>query len=311
MEQFFLQVPTIQSSFKIKHGDGILLIGSCFSDEMANKLVASGHHVLSNPHGTVFHPGALAYNLMDALNDELDNRIFEREGKFYSWNTSTVISGETKEELEQKLLAIKSNYRAQLKTAKLLVVTFGTAWGYELQETNELVANCHKMPNKMFGKFLSSPYEIVQDWILALEKIQAYNPTLEIIFTVSPVRHIKDGIVENNLSKARLIEAVHQLSYEDKCQYFPSYELVIDVLRDYRFYKADKIHPSEEAVNFIWNHFQATYFSTKSIEINQEVEQIQRMKQHSPSNNALHQQKINDKIAAFLARHPECQADLL
>lgn len=311
MEQFFLQVPTIQSSFKIKHGDGILLIGSCFSDEMANKLVASGHHVLSNPHGTVFHPGALAYNLMDALNDELDNRIFEREGKFYSWNTSTVISGETKEELEQKLLAIKSNYRAQLKTAKLLVVTFGTAWGYELQETNELVANCHKMPNNMFGKFLSSPYEIVQDWILALEKIQAYNPTLEIIFTVSPVRHIKDGIVENNLSKARLIEAVHQLSYEDKCQYFPSYELVIDVLRDYRFYKADKIHPSEEAVNFIWNYFQQGYFSEQTIELSKELEQIHKLKQHSPSDNVKHQQIIDQKIAALTEKYPDSQLNFI
>lgn len=311
MEQFFLQLPPLQSTFNIQHGDGILLIGSCFSDEIAGKLKTAGHKVLSNPHGTIFHPGALAYNLMDALNDELDSRIFEREEKFYSWNTSTVISGETKEELQRKLSEIKASYREQLKSAKLLVVTFGTAWGYELQENNELVANCHKMPQQLFGKFLSSPYEIVQDWILALEKIQAFNPELEVVFTVSPVRHTKDGIIENNLSKARLIEAVHQLSYENKCQYFPSYELVIDVLRDYRFYKADKIHPSEEAVNYIWNHFQTTYFSTKSIEINQEVEQIQRMKQHMPSNNELHQQKINDKIAAFLARHPECQANLL
>ncbi len=296
MNQFFLKFSIPKSPITLQHGDGILLVGSCFSDEISKKIKFAGHTVNSNPHGTIFHPSVIAYNLMDAFNEEFDQRIFKRENQFFTWNASTLISADSEENLKHKLLEIKKELKQKLINAKLLIVTFGTAWGYELNETNEIVANCHKMPSQLFTKFLSSPYEIVQDWILAIEKIKEFNPDIQIVFTVSPVRHIKDGLVENNLSKSRLIEAIQQLCLEENTAYFPSYELIIDVLRDYRFFKEDQIHPTEEAINFVWKKFEETYFDQKTIDLNGLVEKVNRLNQHIPTNNIEeHQQLIKDK----------------
>lgn len=306
MDHFFLNFTIPSSSIQFKHGDGILLTGSCFSDEIANKLKLSGHSVYSNPHGTIFHPSILAFNLMDCLNENKDERIFERDGHFYSWNASTLISGKSEAELQEKLLRLKLEYRQKLETSKVLIVTFGTAWGYELAENQEIVANCHKMPTQLFNKFLSSPYELVQDWILALEQIRAINPDIHIIFTVSPVRHSKDGLIENNLSKARLLEAVHQLCLEENTSYFPSYELVIDVLRDYRFYKEDRVHPNHEAIQFVWEKFEQTYLIKSTIELNRSVEKINKFAQHIPSGNEeKHHELINTKRKELSDKHSE------
>ncbi|MCO5260374.1 MAG: GSCFA domain-containing protein [Crocinitomicaceae bacterium] len=301
MDHFFLQYDIPKADLTIQHGDGVCLIGSCFSDEIAKKLQLAGHTLLSNPYGTIFHPSVLAYQVLDCFNDNVEQSIFERAGSFYSWNTSTLISGTTKEELQATLQATKKEFKNFLKEAKLLIVTFGTAWGYELIEEEKIVANCHKMPAQLFTKFLSSPYELVQDWVLALEKLHAFNPELKVIFTVSPVRHTKDGLPENNLSKARLIEAVHQLSFEENCRYFPSYELIIDVLRDYRFYKSDKIHPTQEAIDFVWKQFENTHFSDSTIELNKKVEKINLMKLHKTNNQDANNQLIKEKESELSA----------
>lgn len=299
MDSFFLKFNVPQSTTLYQHGDGVVLIGSCFSDEIAKKLKNAGHSVFSNPHGTIFHPSVLAFNSMNCLNESSDERIFEREGKFYSWNANTLIFGNSEDELRKKLLQINSEFKNRLSNAKLLIVTFGTAWGYELNETQEIVANCHKQPAQLFTKFLSSPYELVQDWILALEQIRAVNPTIHVIFTVSPVRHIRDGLIENNLSKARLIEAVQQLLLEENTSYFPSFELVTDVLRDYRFFKEDRVHPTDEAIDFVWKKFEETFFDQAAIELNRSVEKVNKLKQHKvkdgDSNHfALIEQKKNE-----------------
>lgn len=285
MDQFFLKFTLPPSEISFRHGDGIILTGSCFSDEISRKLKNAGHTVYSNPHGTIFHPSVLAFNLLDSLNEHPDERIFERDGNYYTWNASSLISGKTKKALQEKLLHIKSEFRQRLVQSRLLIVTFGTAWGYELKETKELTANCHKMPSQLFTKFLSSPYELVQDWILAIEHIQAVNPELHIVFTVSPVRHTRDGLAENNLSKARLLEAVHQLVLEENTSYFPSYELITDVLRDYRFFKEDRVHPTEEAVDFVWKQFEQTFCTASTIELNHSVEKVNKMAQHQPAGN--------------------------
>lgn len=305
MNQFFLKFSIPKSELNIQHGDKIILTGSCFSDEISNKLKKAGHTVSSNPHGTIFHPSVLAYNLMDSLNGQPDQRIFERDGLFYSWNASTLVNGKSREELQEKLLKIKTDFRQQIQESKLLVITFGTAWGYELNETQEIVANCHKMPSQLFTKFLSSPYELVQDWVLAIEKIRSINPNLTIVFTVSPVRHIKDGLVENNLSKARLIEAVQQLTLEENTFYFPSYELIIDVLRDYRFFKEDRIHPNEEAIDFVWNNFEETYFSKQTIEVNKQIEKVNQFAQHEATDNDKHTELVRNKQYEISSIHPD------
>lgn len=300
MNQFFLPFSIPLSAVSFQHGDQIVLTGSCFSDEISKKLRHAGHSIYSNPHGTIFHPSILAFNLMDSLNEQADARVFERDGRFYTWNASTLISAASEQELQSKLIAVKKELRLRLTTAKFLIVTFGTAWGYELNETNEIVANCHKMPGQLFTKFLSSPYELVQDWILAIEQLRSINPDLHIIFTVSPVRHSKDGLIENNLSKARLLEAVHQLVLEENTSYFPSYELVIDVLRDYRFFKEDRVHPTEEAIDFVWKQFEATYCQPATIELNRSVEKVNRLTQHRPTQQAeAHEEIITSKQSAL------------
>lgn len=306
MDDYFLKFLIPQAEFTFQHGDSVCLIGSCFSDEISTKLKNTGNWVYSNPYGTVYHPSALAYQVLDCFNEEEETRIFERDNKFYSWNASTLISATSKEELKRKLFSIKTSFKEQLAKSKMLIVTFGTAWGYELIEDEFLVANCHKMPSQLFKKFLSSPYEIVQDWVMAIEKLQELNPELKIIFTVSPVRHVKDGVIENNLSKARLIEAVQQLAFEPNCSYFPSYELIIDVLRDYRFFKEDRVHPNQEAINFVWKKFETTYCTDQTIEMNRAVEKVNLMMQHRPSENRQdHLSKISSKRDELSKQNPK------
>lgn len=286
MDQFFLKFTIPQSELSFRHGDGIVLTGSCFSDEISSRLKNAGHSVYSNPHGTIFHPSVLAFNLMDCFNDQPDERIFEQNGTFYTWNANTLLSGKSEGELQEKLLRIKTEFRQRLTAANVLIVTFGTAWGYELNQTQEIVANCHRMPSQLFTRFLSSPYELVQDWVLAIEQLRAINPAIHIIFTVSPVRHVKDGLIENNLSKSRLIETVQQLTLEENTSYFPSYELVIDVLRDYRFFKEDRIHPNTEAIDYVWHKFESAYCSDATVELNRLVEKVNKSALHRSSENA-------------------------
>lgn len=286
MDQFFLKFTIPQSELSFRHGDGIVLTGSCFSDEISSRLKNAGHSVYSNPHGTIFHPSVLAFNLMDCFNDQPDERIFEQNGTFYTWNANTLLSGKSEGELQKKLLRIKTEFRQRLTAANVLIVTFGTAWGYELNQTQEIVANCHRMPSQLFTRFLSSPYELVQDWVLAIEQLRAINPAIHIIFTVSPVRHVKDGLIENNLSKSRLIETVQQLTLEENTSYFPSYELVIDVLRDYRFFKEDRIHPNTEAIDYVWHKFESAYCSDATVELNRLVEKVNKSALHRSSENA-------------------------
>lgn len=285
MDQFFLKFTIPQSELSFRHGDGIVLTGSCFSDEISSRLKNAGHSVYSNPHGTIFHPSVLAFNLMDCFNDQPDERIFEQNGTFYTWNANTLLSGKSEGELQEKLLRIKTEFRQRLTAANVLIVTFGTAWGYELNQTQEIVANCHRMPSQLFTRFLSSPYELVQDWVLAIEQLRAINPAIHIIFTVSPVRHVKDGLIENNLSKSRLIETVQQLTLEENTSYFPSYELVIDVLRDYRFFKEDRIHPNAEAIDYVWHKFESAYCSDATAELNRLVEKVNKSALHRSSEN--------------------------
>lgn len=298
-----------KSELALNHGDGLVLQGSCFSDEMVNKLQLAGHTVSANHFGTIFHPSMLAFNLLNLFEPSVEERLLQRDDLFFSWDASSTVFAYSQDELIETLAEKRKCLLDELKTARLLVVTFGTAWGYELIESESLVANCHKVPASNFQKFLSSPYEMTQDWVQTIEKLLVHNPKLQIVFTVSPVRHIKDGLVENNLSKARLIEVVQQLALEPNCHYFPSYELMIDVLRDYRFYKTDLIHPNELAVNYIWKLFEETYFSEESQRIGGEVNKLRNAEQHRSSAEKsqayqLHVQQTQEKIQQLVKKYP-------
>ena len=280
LNELYISYTFPKLDFQIQHGDKIALVGSCFSDEIGNQFKDAGHEVLVNPFGTIFHPTSIAQNILACFDEDYQERILERDGRFYSWDCSTKVVADTFEDLDFLLKEIRKYLADYLTSAKLLVVTFGTSWGYELTQLEEMVANCHKAPADYFQKFLSSPYEMVQDWTMCLDKLREINPNLEVVFTVSPVRHVRDGLVENNLSKARLVEVTQQLILEDKAHYFASYEYVIDVLRAYRFYKSDGIHPSEQTISIIWSKFQESCMNIETMDLNSKVSKYNRFKNH-------------------------------
>ena len=281
MSKFFIPFDVPISSFNVKHGDQLLFLGSCFSDEMSRKSVYYGFNVLSNPFGTIFHPEVIARNLNDALNGHDDaHRILKRNDLFFSWDASGTVFGYSQKEVTEKINSQKIILKNAILQSKVLFITFGTAWGYRLNETGLLVANCHKVNGSSFTKELTDVDALENSWIQTIELIQRLNPALNIVFTVSPVRHIKDGLIENNQSKSILIELVRRLKAKQSISYFPSYEIIIDELRDYRFYKKDLVHPSEEAIDYIWDKFQSCYFSSETITLNKTIERYRLAEHH-------------------------------
>ena len=294
------------SPVKIQLGDKIILLGSCFSDEIALHLRTSGFDVLANPFGTIFHPTAIA-NLL--LCTDLENTILQRDDLYFSWIAAGVIYNTNPEMLINKLIDLQNTLIEYISTSKFLFVTFGTAFAYENESFGSVVANCHKMPNTNFFKVLSSVEEMTQDWNLALEKIYALNPEIQVIFTVSPVRHIKDGIIQNNQSKARLIELTNRLSELTPASYFPSYEILIDVLRDYRFYKEDLIHPNNQAVEYIYKYLELVFMEEQTRKITEQVRKLKANQKHKilypESVKSIEFESVNkEKIANFLKNYP-------
>jgi len=274
MFQLNFEVPI--SSKKINLKDPILLIGSCFSNEIGTKLAQSKFNELSNPFGTIYNP----YSIFKLLKNEVDdNRIIESQGVFYHWGTHGSISGLSKTETRKLFNQKNQETQAFLKKAKWLVITLGTAIVYEHKQAG-IVANCHKIPSSHFQKRFLGQKEIMDQFASLHTRL---NPNLNILFTVSPVRHIRDGLVENNRSKAILIDSIHQLvrDYEN-VHYFPSYEILIDQLRDYRFYAEDMVHPSPQATGYIWGRFGEAYFDAESKTFVKEWEKLRSALDHRP-----------------------------
>lgn len=281
MDSFFLPFEIKPPVFNIKHGDHLLFLGSCFSNEISNKAAFYGFDVKADPFGTIFHPEVIARNLADVIDQEnIKERIIERDDLFFSWDASGTLFSYNQEDLDLKLKQTRKELLSSLLSAKVLFITFGTAWGYSLKENSLTVANCHKVPNTSFEKQLASIDSLEQTWTDTINKLKAFNKDVELVFTVSPVRHTKDGVVENNQSKAILIELVRRLTVNQGVSYFPSYEIMMDELRDYRFYKKDRVHPNEEAVEYIWEKFKGTYLNEETINICSKVGKIQQANQH-------------------------------
>jgi len=263
--QFSFQIPSKEP--KIEIGKYILFLGSCFSDEIGNQAQIHGLKASSNPFGTLFHPFAIGQGIIDSLEEKMVCEIIQQDDVFFHWGSSSKIHAYTKEELEYKVVEERRKVNEQLRNTSHLFVTFGTSKGYFHNIINQIVANCHKQHPSLFEIQNKNSAEIIEFWKPILEKLVAFNPSMQIIFTVSPVRHLKDGIIENNRSKSQLLLAVEALAKHKNCNYFPSYEIVMDELRDYRFFKNDFAHPNELAVEYVWQRFANTYLSenTKSI----------------------------------------------
>ncbi len=291
---------------EIDHQNSLLFLGSCFSDEMAARFSKAGFEVLSNPFGTIFHPLPLARILENALDQNGDFHFFEDRDRWFSWDASTLFSGASEAGLRADFRRIQRNLQEYLQQSKHLFVTFGTARGYVLRENQLVVANCHKQNAPRFEKQLTAIESIVSAWDRVLVKLAKLNPGLKVVFTVSPVRHAKDGLVENNRSKARLLESITLLEARSSCAYFPSYELVVDELRDYRFYKEDLVHPSELAVSYIWEKVQLACCRAETRELIRETEKMRAFSLHrSLNNDESFEAEREARIEAFKQKYPQ------
>lgn len=288
---------------KLSHGDRILSLGSCFSENVGNKLQYFGFKVLNNPFGTFFHPLAMAEILNRVVtNPKGEFRMCQRDGRVFSYDVHGKLSGASENELTEILETRFAESREFLKRAKMLILTFGTAWGYYLDE--RIVANCHKQPASLFSKRLTEVEEMQSVWRNLIKQIKILNPEITIITTVSPVRHIRDGIIENNRSKSRLIELVHALGEN----YFPSYELFVDDLRDYRFCKDDLVHPSEFAIQYIFDKFSTASVASETLQLFGRIDKLRKAEMHrvmSDGNSAEHfYQEQTKKREGFLKENP-------
>ena len=339
------------SEWKMKAGTKVLLVGSCFADEIGEKMVRGGFEAMVNPFGTLYNPASIAASLLRALSEkevalprsyefptvntslsmsttsvdrhrrhrltDIDDVVFEdvKAGVWHSWMHHSSFSSADPAELVARINRTTHEVAAFLREADVLIVTFGTAIIYRLKETGMLVANCHKQLDNLFVREWLNAYDIVDQWQMLLQLLESVNPKLKVIFTVSPIRHKRDGYHVNQISKGILLQAVDEtlqtlpspsleggssISANEETHgeadeqgnhslptgrvrggsYFPSYEIMMDELRDYRFYADDMIHPSGVAVEYIWQRFQDTYFDNKTKDAVAQAAKEWRQSQH-------------------------------
>lgn len=304
------QVPP--SPLKISYTDRIFFIGSCFSEDIGDQMKNLKFDILQNPNGILYDP----ISISAALDSYLENKnftaddLFVMEDLWHSWQHHSVFSGMNKVKVLGNIN--RSQYEAHrfLKTSSWLVITAGTSYSYLLKKTGKPVANCHRAPQNFFEKILL-PVEEIEDRLYGtVSKVRHFNPNLKVVFTVSPVRHVRDGVIENNRSKARLIEAMH--SVKEKMQnvfYFPAYELIIDVLRDYRFYKNDLVHPNDDATAYVFGNFCNAFVDEAGKKLMDEIKMIVAAMNHRPfqRESIAHKKFMNDqleKIKKIKAKSP-------
>jgi hypothetical protein len=266
-----------KSTFQISHSSKILSLGSCFAECMGKRLQRLQFDTLSNPFGTLYNPISIFQNLSNCLDATLDKaQVLETRNTFYHYQFHSQVLASSKNELLEKIDTIQKETKTRIHESKFLFLTLGTSYVYFLNENS--VANCHKMPLKNFTKRFLSVKEITSQFELLLTKLKKANPEIQIILTVSPVRHIKDTLELNSVSKAILRLACHYIAekHQKIVAYFPAYELLTDDLRDYRFYADDLIHPNNQAENYIWEKFSTMFFSEETISTNIEIEEIEQ-----------------------------------
>lgn len=277
MEVTHVKLPKYQY---LETHEKLTFLGSCFSEHMAKSAHELAFDTLSNPYGVIFNPISLA-NIICWKEKDWINSIFQSQDKYLSWNSSSTIWSLDKEKLIDEVLQLSVDLRNHLCKTNTLFVTFGTAWIYETLEDRRVVANCHKQPQNNFTKRCLSAQEIMVLWKEALSFLKEINPQLKVVFTVSPVRHKKDGLIENNLSKGRLISAVHEIvSNHDKVYYFPSYEIVIDELRDYSYFERDGVHPNRYAIEEIEERFLSCFLSETALKTIHSFKSIRSLMEH-------------------------------
>jgi hypothetical protein len=302
----------------IGYQDKVLLTGSCFTEHISNRMAAAKMAVMANPHGILFNPLSVA----DSIKAYIDGRVYGAEDLFLlqeiwnCWDFHSRFSHTDKHQALEMMNRSTSQAASFIREAGWLIVTLGSAFQYFIAEGAPAnypgisVANCHRAPGKWFDKRLLEINDIVQVWDKLIANLQEENPGLKIIFTISPVRHIRDGVIDNNRSKARLIEAVHRLVQQwSHCSYFPAYELVIDILRDHRFYDTDMVHPNYAATQYVWEQFVHTYLDSENRKLLSRIQEIATAHNHKirfpyTEANARFKATFRDKIRELKEEYP-------
>ncbi len=287
-----IHIPSVADSFRISYTDSIISIGSCFASHLQERLDYYKFPSFKNPFGTLFHPLSIEKSLQRTCLEQpfTEADFFLQDDLWLSFDLHSQWASSSLPTLLSQLNTSLIDFSKALTEASFLIITLGTAWVYEHLPTGTIVANCHKQPQIIFKKHLLSLSKIRASLKHIVQLVQEKQPNIKIIFTVSPVRHLKDGAQENLLSKSLLICAIHELlgtggkNKSGNLLYFPSYEILMDELRDYRFYKEDMLHPNEQAIQYIWERFAETFFTSSTQSLMQEVANIQRALAHRPFN---------------------------
>lgn len=303
-----------ESTFRIDHSTKMMLLGSCFSENIGARLLEYKFLVKTNPFGIVYNPFSVAAVVKRLLSnkgfDETDlvfhNDVYQsflHHGQFSHPDKNRCLENISRSFAEAAGFILKTD---------IFLITFGTAYVYKLKSTGEVVANCHKFPSSAFVRERLTIEEIVKEWSSVINAISAHHPATKFIFTVSPIRHWKDGAHENQISKSILHLAIDRLQemYESTLSYFPAYEILLDELRDYRFFAEDMMHPSPVAIEYIWERFGETFFTEETIRANREWDQINRSLDHRPLNNQTENyrhflKQTLQKLILFRQNHPQ------
>ena len=305
--QFRTQIPISQSSHPIDYNARMVSLGSCFAENMASKFDYFQFQNLCNPFGIIFNPISIEKLVSRVVVNKYftEEDIFFHNERWHCFEIHSELSSPDKVAFLASINQLVDDTKLYVMQASHCIVTYGTAWVYRFNATNEIVANCHKVSQREFKKELLSVARIQESIRNTIHLIKTINPTIGFVFTVSPVRHIKDGFVQNQLSKSHLISALHAaiaVETATHISYFPSYEIMMDELRDYRFYKEDMLHPNQVAIDYIWERFAETTIAGKTSDTMKEVATIQKSLQHRSFNpqSESHQQfeaNLQNKIS--------------
>jgi hypothetical protein len=311
---FTTKTPIQKYNHPITYDSKIMLLGSCFATNIGDKFQYFKFQATTNPFGIIFNPVSLAKLIERSAQKEYytEKDIFFHNDLWQCYEVHSELSHPDKETFLSNLNSIVELTHRHIGSLTHCIITLGTSWVYRNIETNEIVANCHKVPQKQFIKELLSPEIIVQSIESILFSISVINPNCKSIFTISPVRHLKDGFTENTLSKAHLIAAIHKTitHHPSPINYFPSYEIMMDELRDYRFYAEDLLHPNQTAIDYIWIQFFENYISESEFGLMNEICDVQRGLKHRPFNQNTEShlkflENLNLKIKKIKEKLPE------
>lgn len=282
---FYTSISIPNSGQTINYQDNIITLGSCFSNNIGSKLKNAYFNIHTNPFGVLYNPVSIqnAIELLTSTSHFDKQDIFLHHSLWHSFSHDSSFSDVDKDECLQNLNKRLDEARTFFSHSSWVIITFGTAWVFEYKNTRKVVSNCHKLPAEQFVRKRLTAQEISEAYIALLAQLKKLNPDLKVIFTVSPIRHWKDGAHENNVSKSILLLAVDEIvNSSPDTYYFPAYEIQLDELRDYRYYASDMLHPSDVAVNYIWERFAETYFDAETLKLKKRLEHLSADLAHRP-----------------------------